>query len=64
MSENPSAPVTRKDLHIYYYDEVNPKSILDLVNTLREATLVSLDKQLLLLLYLLILNWFHFQLIF
>ena len=45
MSENPSAPVTRKDLHIYYYDEVNPKSILDLVNTLREATLLSLDRQ-------------------
>ncbi len=45
MSENLPAPTTRKDLHIYYYEEVNPKSILDLITSLREATQISLDRQ-------------------
>jgi len=44
MSES-TALTVRKDLHIYYYDEVNPKSILDLVSLLKEATVISLDKQ-------------------
>jgi ATP-dependent protease ClpP protease subunit len=41
-----SSGITRKDLHIYYYEEVNPKSIQGLVSTLREATQLSLDRQL------------------
>jgi hypothetical protein len=45
MSENLPAPTTRKYLHIYYYEEVNPKSILDLITSLREATQISLDRQ-------------------
>ena len=45
MNENTPPPTTRKDLHIYYYEEVNPKSILELITSLRDATQVSLDKQ-------------------
>jgi len=45
MSENLSTSTTQKHLHIYYYEEVNPKSILDLITSLREATQISLDRQ-------------------